>query len=264
VTLPALQPLLGGSLSCGNVDGFIDLTFPGLTCIPPTISVPFSYHNDPPTVTNASPKSLSQDGSLFPATGSPTTVTLTGTNFASPMTVQLLAGSSPVAGANLVLANVSSPTALTFTAPPVPDAAFLKEACVPTGGTSFTGQRLVSTVFGVRVQNSVTRCSYDLPNVLTYSPLDTTCKGPLQIVTSSLPNGKVGVAYNAAQVFATGGAGPPYTWTATGLPAAIVLDPLTGVFSGAPATAGTFTVQINVVDSAAATANRLYTLQVAP
>ena len=263
VTLPSLQTLVGGSLVCGNTDGFIDLTFPGITCIPSTISVPFTYHSDPPTVTNASPTSLSQDGSLYPATGSPGTVTLLGTNFAAPMTVQLLAGNTPVAGVNLALANVSNPTSLTFVAPPVPDAAFLKEACVPSGGTSFSGSRLVSTVFGVRVQNSVTHCTYDLPNVLTYNPLDTSCRAPLQITTASLPNGKVGVAYTP-QVFATGGAGPPYTWTATGLPLAVVLDPLTGVFSGLPAAAGTSTVVINVVDSASNTTSRLYTLQILP
>ena len=84
VTMPSLQTLLGGSLACLNTDGFIDLTFPGITCIPSTISVPFAYHSDPPTATTASPSNLSQDGTAYPGTGSPATITLLGTNFQAP------------------------------------------------------------------------------------------------------------------------------------------------------------------------------------
>ncbi|HEY3348893.1 MAG TPA: IPT/TIG domain-containing protein [Thermoanaerobaculia bacterium] len=261
VTLPSLQTLLGGSLSCGNTDGFIDLTFPGITCAPNTISVPFAYHSDPPTASTASPSNLNQDGTPAPGPtgGTPATITLVGTNFQAPMTVTLIKDGVPVPNTPVNNASVSNPTVLTFAAPAVPNNALNQQNC--SSGGPINGLKYVSTSFGIRVRNTFTGCSVDLPNVLVYNPIDLTCRAALQIITPSLPNGTAGAAYSA-QFIASGGAGAPYSWAAVGLPAALVLNAATGVISGTPAAAGVSTISVTVVDAAANTTTRIYTLQV--
>ena len=70
---------------------------------------------------------------------------------------------------------------------------------------------------------------------------------PLAIATGSLPAGTVGQPYSAT-VLATGGT-TPYSWSATGLPAGLNLNTATGVLSGTPTKAGTFTVTVKAADS---------------
>jgi hypothetical protein len=270
VTMPPLQSLLGGALSCTSTAGFIDLTFPNLACtvsgsgVVAPVSVPFTYNANPPTASAVSPSSVNQDGTPAggPTGGTPATIAVVGTNFASPMTVQLLSGDTPVAGVSPVLANVSNPTALAFSAPPVPDAAMLKVACIPPGGTSLTGTRLVGTVFGIRVQNSVTSCTYDLLNVLSYFAIDTTCKAAVAITTASplTPTGVNNTFYT--NTFAAAGGTTPYTWALSGsLPAGMSpasLAPTTGVFSGTPTATGTYVFTVTVTDGGGHTDAKLF------
>jgi hypothetical protein len=270
VTLPPLQSMLGGSLSCTTTAGFIDLTFPNLACtvsssgVVAPVSVPFTYNANPPTATAVSPSSVNQDGTPAggPTGGTPATITVVGTDFASPMTVQLLAGGTPVAGVVPVLANVSNPTALTFGAPPVPDSAMLKQACAVTPGGSLTGTRLVGTVFGIRVQNSVTGCTYDLQNVLGYSAIDSSCKAAVAITTASplTPTGVNNTFYT--NTFAAAGGTTPYLWALSGtLPAGMTpasLAPTTGVFSGTPTATGTYVFTVTVTDGGGHTDSKLY------
>ena len=72
---------------------------------------------------------------------------------------------------------------------------------------------------------------------------------PLSLTITSLPNGTVGVAYNAT-IGVTGGT-PPYTCTITGgaLPAGLALG-AGCVVSGTPTAAGTFPMTIKATDSA--------------
>jgi large repetitive protein len=250
VTLPPLQSLFGGALSCGNTAGSIQLTFPSLTCTATTpLSVPFTYFTNPPTATSASPNASVQAGG--------TTISVVGKNFAAPMTVQMLSGGTPVGIP--VLANVSNPTAMTFVTPSLPDSAFLKVPCAPGGSGPLTGTQSVSTVFGIRVQNATTTCSYDLPDVVTYTPADTSCKAALAITAPvALPAGTNMTPYTSAMT-AIGGTGP-YVWSASGLPAGLTINSASGVISGTPTAAGTSTVTVTVTDSVFATATRTYTL----
>ncbi|MGB8260868.1 MAG: Ig domain-containing protein [Terracidiphilus sp.] len=75
----------------------------------------------------------------------------------------------------------------------------------------------------------------------------------LKITTTALPNAEAGAAY-AATVAATGGV-KPYTFSATGLPAKLVIDPKSGRISGTPqqSAIGTATVSIKVTDAATPT-----------
>ena len=70
------------------------------------------------------------------------------------------------------------------------------------------------------------------------------------ITTTTLPNGFVGTAYTPTTVAATGGTGP-YTFTATGLPAGLVISSA-GQITGTPTAAGTSSATITVTDSSAA------------
>ena len=69
----------------------------------------------------------------------------------------------------------------------------------------------------------------------------------LAITTTFLPGGTVFQAYSAS-IAATGGY-PPYTFTATGLPPGLTINPQTGAISGIPTSAGTFTATFTVTDS---------------
>jgi len=88
----------------------------------------------------------------------------------------------------------------------------------------------------------------------------------LVITTASLASGTVGVQYN--QPMAVSGGISPYHWSAKGLPSGLTIDSSSGVISGAPKAAGTFTVTINVSDSTVAapalTGANTYALVISP
>ena len=136
-------------------------------------------------------------------------------DFAAPVTVTLIRDGSPVPNSSVSTADVSNPTALTFTAPAVPDSAFLKVPCAPGGSGPLTGTQSVSTVFGIRVTNTLTGCSGDLPNVLLYNPSDTTCHASVAITTASPLTAGVNNSPYSTTFTASGGT-PPYTWAITG------------------------------------------------
>jgi hypothetical protein len=74
----------------------------------------------------------------------------------------------------------------------------------------------------------------------------------LSLTTTSLPSATVGTAYNQA-LSATGGT-TPYAWSlaqGSALPAALSLDPVTGVISGTPTAPGTTTFTVVVTDHGA-------------
>jgi alpha-tubulin suppressor-like RCC1 family protein len=69
----------------------------------------------------------------------------------------------------------------------------------------------------------------------------------LTIDTSSLPVDEIGVAYDAR---AEGGGGAtPDTWSASGLPPGLLIEPKSGAIYGTPNTAGAYTSTITLTDS---------------
>ena len=229
------------------------------------------------------PYNLSVGGSLPPGTtfgggtlsGTPTTVG------AFPFSITLTDSTS---------AFVTKPFTLTVTAPPPPPTLSLSGSLsdgkvgVPyagqisaSGGTApytFSGSGLpdglslslsggISGTPGTAGKFAITATATDSKGVtgkgtfaITIAPAD------LTIVTASLPDGVVGVAYSAG--LAASGGLPPYTWTIGGLP-----DGLTATgpaISGTPATAGKFTVNVTVKDSAQGSAaqSKSYSVTIAP
>ncbi len=86
---------------------------------------------------------------------------------------------------------------------------------------------------------------------------------PLAIATTSLPAGTVGTPYSQ-NLTATGGT-PPYTWQLTGSTLSVGLTLSTsGTFSGTPVTAGSFTYQVVVTDSAQGSASGSFTIRINP
>ena len=68
------------------------------------------------------------------------------------------------------------------------------------------------------------------------------------ITTTALPQGHEGVAYSFSM--AAGGGIGAYTWSASGLPANLTINSVTGLISGIPGIGGTYPVIITVTDSA--------------
>ncbi len=88
---------------------------------------------------------------------------------------------------------------------------------------------------------------------------------PLSIAApASLSDGMEGATYSAVQFNATGGT-PPYSWSATGLPAGMSFSP-TGQLSGVPnaGSAGDYTPTFTVTDSLTLTAHKDLALTIAP
>jgi acid phosphatase len=84
----------------------------------------------------------------------------------------------------------------------------------------------------------------------------------LQITTSTLPAGQVGVSYIATVQAANGAV--PYTWSiAGGQPPGGLSFSAAGVLSGTPTAAGTFNVDVKVTDSAGASVSATLSLSIA-
>ena len=80
----------------------------------------------------------------------------------------------------------------------------------------------------------------------------------LSIQTPSLPSGVVGIDYSFT-MSGTGGQ-PPYTWSASGLPASLSMNSSTGQITGIPSLQGNYLVAVTLKDSAQTTLNKNFTL----
>jgi len=117
-----------------------------------------------------------------------------------------------------------------------------------TGTISGTPTASGTASFNVQVK--------DANNNTATKSLTLSVVAPLQVTTSSLPNGQVGSSYSAFLV-ASGGA-TPYTWSVSSgtLPGGLTLSASSGQISGTPTTTGTSSFTIQVKDSGNSTATK--------
>ena len=121
-----------------------------------------------------------------------------------------------------------------------------------TGTISGTPTTLGTASFTVKVTDSQT----PTPATATANLSITVNNPPLQITTTSLPQGVINVAYSGTAVLTAIGGTPPYSWSISvgSLPAGLTLNTNTGQISGTPTSTGTFTFTAKVTDSTSATA----------
>lgn len=133
-------------------------------------------------------------------------------------------------------------------------------------GVQFASPPLVNLGFPIEtLNNSATRDDMMQRILRSLTPSYTGISGGagVSVVTTTLPNGTVGLTYSQA-LQATGGTAP-YTWdiTAGALPGGITLS-AAGVLSGTPSAAGTFNFTVRARDTALVAGTRPMTLIVDP
>ena len=86
--------------------------------------------------------------------------------------------------------------------------------------------------------------------------------GALSVSPEALPAAIVGASFTAT-IVASGGTAP-FSYTQTGLPSTLALDPATGVISGTPTAAGVVNVTVVATDANGCTGGRTYILRICP
>ncbi len=117
-------------------------------------------------------------------------------------------------------------------------------------GTVGPSSLVTPSTVQLQVQNTQTMAaSQAVPVVI--APANTTAPSTLTISSTTVPQGVVGSAYTAT-LAATGGT-TPYTWSISKgqLPTGLSLAASTGIISGTPTAAGSYTFSATVVDSSA-------------
>jgi uncharacterized protein YhjY with autotransporter beta-barrel domain len=136
----------------------------------------------------------------------------------------------------------------------------------PSHGTA-TASSETDTVTYTNNGDGATTDSFDFPdsngNPITVTVSIAAPSSPITVSPASLPTPQVGTAYAPVTMSATGGTAP-YTYTLTSgaasLPPGMAFN--SGTFSGTPTEDGSFSVTIQVTDSASLTTNKSYELNI--
>ena len=131
-------------------------------------------------------------------------------------------------------------------------------ANIPVGTTSYTDTSVSSGstyYYVVQAVDTAGTVSADSAQAEVVIP---TSAPPLAVATTSLPAAIAGTSYSVT-ITASGGVGP-YTWSGTGVDGLTFSG--TGLLSGTPSQAGTFTQNVTVKDSTGTTASASLSLSV--
>ena len=128
-------------------------------------------------------------------------------------------------------------------------------------GLSFSSAGVLSGTPSAAGTFSISVTVTDSEKTTTTKAFSLTVDPPRLVITtaSPLPGGRVGDRY-AQQLAAEGGV-PPYSWSATGLPAGLALS-AAGLLSGTPTASGTYTLNVTVTDSTQVATSRAFALTI--
>ena len=181
--------------------------------------------------------------------------TTTTTTTSAPMTLasSLPGGTVGTAYSAAMVSGGTAPYSLTLSSGALPAGLSFNTSSGALAGTPTTAN---SYSFAVTVKDSAAHSgsgSYVVSVVAATTPLS---------LASSLPNGTVGVAYNAP--LASGGTAP-YTFTVTSgaFPGGLSPNTSSGALAGNPTTAASYAFAVQVADSASHTASASYSLTIA-
>ena len=228
----------------------------------------------------ALPAGLTLNASTGAITGTPgaigtTSFTVTATDSTSPTHLTASQQFSITIGTGLTITTAALPSGVVGSAYSAPVAASNGTAPLAWSATGLPSPLTINATSGVITGTPASSGTFPVTVTVTDSttPTNQTASkqfslviGPaLAITTTLLPNGVVGLAYNAP-VVATGGT-TPFTFAATGLPSPLAINATSGVITGTPGSSGTFTVNITVTDATLPTnqtASKQLSLTIAP
>jgi len=214
-------------------------------------------------------------GTPAPATGGVYAVTIHATNGIDPdasapftLTVDQPPALAGPSSATFVEGRSSSDT---FTATGFPTPALSESGALPAGVTFVDNGDGTAALSGVPAAGTagtypVTVIASNHVGADATLAFTLTVAPPVSVVTTSLPDGAVGVAYNGHLV--AGGGQPPYTWSITSgaLPTGLSLSDdgsITGTPAG-PATTSTFTATVTDALNPAGVASRALSITITP
>jgi uncharacterized repeat protein (TIGR01451 family) len=225
---------------------------------------------------------VAQPGQAFAGAATTRTVTglTAGTAYTFTVAAQNLAGTGPASAASAPVTPNVSPS-LTFPAPPAGEVgvAYSRPLTVSNGTAPFTWSVSAGALPAGLTVNAATGLLSGTPtaagtSAFTVQVVDASGQAASRAVTlviAAAPSlafspaaGEVNVAYSQ-QPTLTGGTAP-ITWavTAGSLPAGLALNPATGLLSGTPTAAGSFSLTVAATDAFGQAAGRTVTLVVVP